>query len=554
MKRMPLHDEVAQLVVIPFSGQPLEKRSKAYKDLARLVNKQHVGGMILVNVFQGRLVKHADPLEAATIMNAMQKLAKVPLLFSGDLERGASMRLNDTTGFPHAMAFTATGDVALARQEGVITAREARAVGIQWVFYPDTDVNNNPENPIINIRSFGENPADVARFATAFIEGAHSDPKHMVLTTAKHFPGHGDTATDSHLNLATIPGDRQHLDTVELPPFKAAIAAGADAVMTAHLAVPALEKADLPATLSSVILTKLLREELGFRGIIVTDALEMGGVAKGFTVGDAAVRAIEAGADVLLMPSDPDAAIDAVVDAVESGRLTRARIEESVRRVLMAKARVGLDRQKVVNLKAIGKAISRPDALAAAQRTADRAITLVKNEAAAVPLHDPSRTLFLLMSENKAGDEGQLFSDELKKRGITANVRILSPQLTDADLSDVEQQARNADEVVAAAFVSVAAYSNNVALRGKYPELMTRLAAAGKPVVLVSLGNPYLLRNFPAVAAYIATYSTVPVSETAAVRALFGEIAIQGKLPVSIPDIAPAGTGIAIAASATQPR
>src|SRR5690348_4981105 len=241
----------------------------------------------------------------------MQQLTRVPLLVGGDFERGASMRIDGTTVFPHAMAFGAAGDPALTRYEGEVTAREARAIGVHWIYYPVADVNNNPDNPIINIRSFGENPADVATHVRAFIEGAHSDRKNYVLTTAKHFPGHGDTAVDTHVGLATIPADRERLEHLELVPFRAAIEAGVDAIMTAHIAVPAISPPDLPATLSPAILTKLLRQEMGFKGLVVTDALEMGGIAKGYNSGEAAVRALEAGADTLLMPADPEAAVKA---------------------------------------------------------------------------------------------------------------------------------------------------------------------------------------------------------------------------------------------------
>lgn len=534
---------MAQLVVVPFSGQPLAPRSKAYKDLFQLVRRAHVGGVILVNVFEGHLIQHADRLEAAALINKLQGAARIPLLFSADLERGASMRLKDTTVFPHAMAFAAGGDPASARAEGVITAREARAIGIQWIFYPVADVNSNPDNPIINIRSFGENPADVSRYVTAFIEGAHSDPRYRVLTTAKHFPGHGDAATDTHVNLVTIPATRQHLDTVELPPFRAAIQAGVDTVMTAHVALPAMEDAATPATLSPAVVTGLLRHDLGFNGIVVTDALEMGGIAKGFTVGDAAVRAVEAGVDVLLMPSDPLAAIEAVVAAVKSGRLTRQRIDASVHRILLAKARVGLDRGARVNLKAIPRLVNQPEANAVAQGIADRSITLVRNAGALVPLRDPARTLFLLLTENSKGEQGQAFAQELRTRVPNAVVRILDPALSPADLDAIVQQAQASDAVVAAAFVSVAAYSGNVALRGAYPDLLHRIT---KPVVLAALGSPYLLRAFPDVAAYLTSYSTVPPSEIAMARALLGECAIGGKLPVSIPGLAAYGDGLAL--------
>jgi beta-N-acetylhexosaminidase len=240
---MPLRDRIAQLIVIPFNGHPLNTRSREYRKFIHLVSREHVGGLILVNVAGGRITGKADPLEVASFINRMQKLARTPLLVSGDFERGASMRVDATTLFPHAMAFTAGGDPAEARAEGEITAREARAIGVQWLFFPDTDVNSNPDNPIINIRSYSENPDDVSRFATAFIEGAHSVTSARVLTTAKHFPGHGDTATDTHINLATITGDRERLEKIEWPPFRAAIAAGVDSIMTAHIAVPALDSA-----------------------------------------------------------------------------------------------------------------------------------------------------------------------------------------------------------------------------------------------------------------------------------------------------------------------
>jgi beta-N-acetylhexosaminidase len=285
MKTMTPRERIAQLIVIGFSGHPMNTRTRAYREFVHLVSQEHVGGLILVNVSNGRTVEKADPLEAASFINRMQRPAKIPLLVSADFERGASMRVDATTIFPHAMAFTASRDPKEAQIEGEITAREARALGVEWLFFPDADVNNNPDNPIINIRSYGENPDDVSAFVSAFITGAHSVAGAKVLTTAKHFPGHGDTATDTHLNLATIDADRQRLEHVEWAPFRAAIQSGTDSVMTAHIAVPALDDADLPATLSPKIVTGILREELGFKGIIVTDALEMGGIAKGFSGG-----------------------------------------------------------------------------------------------------------------------------------------------------------------------------------------------------------------------------------------------------------------------------
>jgi beta-N-acetylhexosaminidase len=256
LKSMTLQEKVAQLVFIPFHGAAPNSSSREYRRFMRLVRDVRVGGLVLVNWSNGRVIQKAEPYELAAFVNRMQRLAKVPLFVGGDFERGASMRVDGTTVFPHAMAFAATGDPSLTRYEGEVTAREARALGVQWVYYPDADVNINPDNPIINIRSFGENPEVVAAHVRAFIEGAHANPDNYVLTTAKHFPGHGDTAVDTHVNLASIPGDRDRLEKVELLPFRAAIAAGVDSIMSAHIAVPALAPADVPATLSPAIMTR----------------------------------------------------------------------------------------------------------------------------------------------------------------------------------------------------------------------------------------------------------------------------------------------------------
>ena len=355
MKNMTARDEVAQLIFIAFHGESPHIRTREYRRFVRLIHETKIGGLILNNVSNGRTIQKAQPYQVAAFVNKMQRLATVPLMVGGDFERGASMRLEGATVFPHAMAFGAAGDPSLTRYEGEVTAREARALGVQWVYYPVADVNNNPDNPIINIRSFGENPKDVAAHVKAFIEGAHADKNNFVLTTAKHFPGHGDTSVDTHMNLATIPADRDRLERLELVPFNAAIEAGVDAIMTAHIAVPALAPPDLPATLSPAILTDLLRKQLGFKGLVVTDALEMGGIAKGFSSGEACVRALEAGADTLLMPSDPDAAIRAVVAAEQSGRINRQRVQESVAKILAAKEKVGLDRKRFVEYRSAGR-------------------------------------------------------------------------------------------------------------------------------------------------------------------------------------------------------
>ncbi|HYW42165.1 MAG TPA: glycoside hydrolase family 3 N-terminal domain-containing protein [Bryobacteraceae bacterium] len=546
---MKLRDEVAQLVFIAFHGESPNSRSRDYRKFVRLIRETKVGGLILNNVSNGRVVQKAEPYAVAAFLNRLQRMAAVPLMVGGDFERGASMRVDGTTVFPHAMAFGAAGDPAFSRYEGEVTAREARALGVHWIYYPVADVNNNPDNPIINIRSFGENPQDVAAQVRAFIEGAHADKKNMVLATAKHFPGHGDTAVDSHMNLPSIPADRERLERLELVPFKAAIAAGVDSIMTAHIAVPALAPPDLPATLSPAILTDLLRKQLGFNGLVVTDALEMRGIANGFGPGEASVRALEAGADTLLMPSDPDAAIKAVISAVESGRLTRARIQASVVKILSAKEKVGLDRKRFVDLEAIADVIDSPEANEKAQEIADRAVTLVRNNSGMLPLAAPEHACYVVMAENRFTAQGQTFSLEVRKRVARAAVVTLEPSLLRQQLDEAVAGLSGCNAYAIAAFASVAANRGSVGLAGDLPHVVEALMAAGKPVALIALGNPYLLRNFPNVAAYLATFSTVPPSEIAAVKALFGEINIRGHLPVSIPELARYGEGIQLQAT-----
>jgi beta-N-acetylhexosaminidase len=544
MRPMTLRDEVAQLVFIPFNGLVPNSSSREYRKFVRLIEETQVGGLILVNQANGRITQKAEPYALAVFVNRLQAMARVPLMVSADFERGASMRVNDTTLFPHAMAFGAAGDPELARYEGEVAAREARALGIQWIFYPVADVNNNPDNPVINTRSFGEDPEKVAALVKAFIEGAHADKNNYVLTTAKHFPGHGDTAVDTHLNLATLEVNRERLEQLELVPFRAAIAAGVDSVMTAHVAVPALAPPGLPATLAPEILTGLLRDELGFKGLIVTDAMDMGGIVKTYGSGEAAVRAVEAGADVLLMPSDPDAAIRGVVAAVENGRLSRLRIQESVVRLLEAKERAGLDRRSFVNLEGISDAVNSPEANDKAQEVADRAVTLVRNAPGLVPAAAADHACFLVLAEGRYSADGQVFSEELRKRLPQAALATLDPSMSREVASEALARLPECDSYVVAAYSSFVAYRGTLNLGGELPHAVEGLLASGKPVTLIALGSPYLLRDFPGVAAYLATFSTAPTAETAAVRALFGEIPITGHMPVSIPGLAQLGDGI----------
>ncbi|MBA3441484.1 MAG: hypothetical protein H0T92_16620, partial [Pyrinomonadaceae bacterium] len=349
---MSLDEKIGQLISVGINATFLHQDSDAYRALRRQVEENHIGGITL---FRGPVY------ESVHLVNRMQQHSRRPLLISADLEAGAGMRFDDTINFPWNMAVGATGNPDYARRQGAITARESRALGIQQIFAPAVDVNNNAQNPVINVRSYGEDPQEVARFAVAFIEGAQAQG---VIATAKHFPGHGDTAVDSHRGLPIINHERARFDQIELVPFQASIKAGVGAIMPSHISVPQIdgtqikrlpaeriirpvynqegdevlvEQATIPATLSPVVIGKLLRRELGFDGMVVTDALDMSGLTIYFTQEEAAVRAVAAGADMLIKPADPGACVRGLREAVQSGKLTERRIEESTRRILAAK-------------------------------------------------------------------------------------------------------------------------------------------------------------------------------------------------------------------------
>jgi beta-N-acetylhexosaminidase len=520
MRSLSLHDKVAQLVMVQFYGDSPNTRSKQYRDYLSLVRDVRVGGMIVLNRVQNGLVKRAEPYAMAAFLNRMQRAARLPLIVGGDFERGASMRMTGTTPFPHAMAFGKANDLEATKALGRATARESRAMGVQWVFAPVADVNNNPDNPVINIRSFSENPAVAAAHVRAFIEGAHSDPANRVLVCAKHFPGHGDTAVDSHMELPTVTAERQRLDDVELVPFRAAIEAGVDSIMTAHLVVPALETEPVPATVSKSILTGLLREELKFKGLISTDAMDMQGLSRMFKSGEAAVRALEAGVDLLLIPTDARAAVNGVLKAVETGRLTQKRIDESVLKLLTAKVRVGLNKKRFVDLEAIADQLELPEDEELALSVAAKAISIQKNDGGLVPLAKPAQACYLALTGLRGSPAGRDFFDEIRQRVKSPRLFTVDPLWSEADFDQLLEQTANCETVVAASWVTAGAYRGNVALGGNYPGFMEKLLARKIPVIFISFGNPYLLNTYPNVAAYIAAYSAAPPSEITVARKL----------------------------------
>jgi beta-N-acetylhexosaminidase len=550
MKSMSLRDRVAQLIIATCYGDAPPTKSAEYQKYRHWVRDLRVGGFIVANRIDHGAIRNAEPHAMALFLNQMQKMSRTPLLIAADFERGASMRVSGGAQFPYNMAYGAGRDLDAVKYEGLATAREARAIGVHWIFAPVADVNNNPENPVINTRSFGESAEDVAQNVAAYIDGAHSDPKNRVMVTAKHFPGHGDTDTDSHLALAKVTANKERLETLEFMPFRAAIAHGVDSIMTAHLAVPSLEPDEIPATVSSKVLTGVLREELKFQNIIVTDAMDMAGVAKMFNQGEAAVRAIQAGADVLLMPLNPETVIHAVVAAIEDGRLKRARVEESVMRVLEAKVRVGIgnNKKKLVDLDEISDAIDSEADVAHAQHVSDRAVTLVRNDRDVLPLASSAQSCLVVVVERRASNSGTRMIDAFRRFSPKSQVATVDASMSAAALSAVVGDTSKCSAIVVAAFSTVAAYRGSVGLSGELTPFVAKLTEGQVPVAIVAMGNPYLLSAFPKTAAYLATFSSTPPSEMSAVKALFGEIAISGHMPVTIPGFAKLGDGIQLPA------
>jgi beta-N-acetylhexosaminidase len=487
------------------------------------------------------------------------------------------MRFDDTVNFPWNMAVGATGNPDYARRQGEITAREARALGVQQIFAPVVDVNNNAANPVINVRSYGEDPAEVARFAAAFTEGAQAAG---VIATAKHFPGHGDTAVDSHRGLPEINVSRNRLNTVEFVPFKAAVNAGVGAVMVGHIALPQIdstaikplprdlkskptdtdeageivaENATMPATMSPVM-GHILRNDLDFPGMIVTDALSMSGLTIYFTQEEAAVRALEAGADMLLKPADVDAAFRGVRDAVKSGRITEARVEESARRIMTAKYDLGLVDQRLTPIDSIDRVVGSKDVLALATEIAEHAVTLVRDEDKLVPLKNlKSDTKIFNLAVTNGDDRlwvANTFVAELDRRGVKVETIVLDDRSSDKEVQQAIAEASAADVVLASLYGRVrTGQARSVGLPEPGARALSSLIAAKKPIVGISFGNPYLLQSFPALRTYLVAYGDMPSLQQATARALLGEIDIVGRLPISLPGLYPRGTGIQLKAS-----
>lgn len=548
LARMSLDEKLGQMVMVYYWGRFTSTEDPEFRDLVREVQENHVGGIILQAKRTPTGVERSQVYPTAALSNELQSAAKIPLLVAADFENGTAMRLADGTSLPSAMAVAATSEVRDAFTMGKITAIEARAAGVNWIFAPVSDVNDNPDNPIINTRSFGEDPVHVAECVAEFVRGVQENG---AMATAKHFPGHGNVSTDSHISVPVVTGDLAEMNRVELVPFRAAISAGVGAVMSGHLIVPALEPdKKAPATLSSRILTDLLRKKMGFGGIEVTDALDMAGVTEIDSPPNVAVRAISAGIDVLLIPPNPGAAIAALKEAVNSGQLPMTRINEAVLRILNAKARLNLDRNRFVDLERLNTVFGSPKFKEQAQDIADRGITLVRDNLTILPLDtaQPKRILLVIVSGDPDPYPGVFIEQELRERAASIQTVRVDTNFIRAD-SVALPAPDTYDVAIAAVFVRVADRKGTVALPAEEISLLNHLIGAGKPTIVASLGSPYLVAQFPEAKTWLAAFGTQDVIQRAMARAIFGLTAIGGELPVTVPGVAKIGDGLRVAAN-----
>jgi beta-N-acetylhexosaminidase len=569
LRKMSLDEKIGQLISVGVNATFLNQDSAAFGALRHQVVDNHVGGIIL---FRGPVY------ESVMLTNRMQQLAKYPLLISSDLEAGSGMRFDDTVNFPWNMAVAATGNPEFARRQGEVTGREARALGVQQIYAPVVDVNNNAANPVINVRSYGEDPADVARFAAAFTEGAQ---RNGVIATAKHFPGHGDTAIDSHRGLPEINVDRGRLNAVELVPFRASVDAGVGAVMVGHIGLPQIDptavkplpknlkskptdtteageieaQGTIPATLSPVV-GAILRNDLHFSGMIVTDALSMSGLTIYFTPEEAAVRALEAGADMLLKPGDPDAALRGVREAVHAGRLNEKRIEDSARKILAAKYDLGLVKQRTTSLDEIDRLVASREIAALANEIAEHAITLVRDKDKLVPLINlkSDARIFNLAITN--GDDrlfiANAFVATLARAGRKVETLVLDDRSSDVEVQKALERAQGADVLIVSLYGRVrTGEARSVGLPEPGARVLSKLIESKAPVIGISFGNPYLLMSFPELRTYMVAYGDMPSLQQAAARAVLGQIDVTGKLPISLPGLYARGTGIQLVQNRT---
>jgi beta-N-acetylhexosaminidase len=531
---LSLRDKIAQLVVPWIPGAYAAIDEETFLRMQGWVDSLHIGGLI---------VSVGSPYDLAAKLNRLQERSQLPLLIGSDLEAGTAIRLNGGTPFPPNMGIGATGSDSAAYQLGRITALEGRAVGIHLAFAPVADVNNNPANPIINTRSFGEDPMAVGRLVAAQIRGLQ---EHGMLATAKHFPGHGDTGTDSHLSLPVINATWARLDSVELVPFRSAIQTGVASIMTAHIAMPGIDGGHMrPGTIAPNILTGILRDSLGFKGLVITDALNMGGIANEYGA-EAAVRAFVAGADLLLQPADPKAAIDAMAAAVARRQVTPERLNQSVRRVLELKRRLGLFTRRTVSLDSIPSVVGRAEFQAAARELASRSIVMVKDSTGLVHGLRRTRPLLTLVTygEEDSRSVGNALALELRTRGFGVTVFKLWPASGPASYDSAAVAIERNPMTLFVTADRPVPWRGTI---GQVPEPMKALIASTartRPTILVSLGSPYIIEDLPEVGSYLIGWRSNSITEQAVARALAGVTSITGRLPISIPPDYARGWGL----------
>ena len=567
LRRMTLAEKIGQMVSADTNAIYMSRDSEAYKKLVHHIVDNKVGTLILFR---------SDVWATAVLTNRLQQMSKIPLLVSADLEMGPGMRLDDTDWWPPNMAVAATGDPAWAKQQGSLTAAQARSMGINWLYAPVADVNNNAENPVINTRSYGEDPEAVARFVTAFVAGSQSQG---ALATVKHFPGHGDTAIDSHIGLPVVDVDRARLDRIELVPFRKAIQEGVGSVMSAHIALPRIDselappvramtqkeresaeflsqpeseatKVTLPSTLSQKVITGMLRNELRFNGLVVTDAMSMAGVSSRYDPGTAAVLAVKAGVDVVIKSPDVDAVITSLKAAVQSGEITVSRIDESVKRVLEVKARLSLNQRRTIPIDLVDQSVSNNEARIVAQEIADRSITLLRDDTRLLPLSPGARGRILHLTVTDEDDRGVMMplTNELKSRNIPVHQAIIDQRTRNTEVEEILKNAGIDKATLVLVSLAVRARSGKGALglNDAARAALSQLKSSGKPTVAFTFGSPYLLKAFDGIGTCLAAYSAFPVSQKAAARAILGEVVINGRLPVTIPEMFPKGHGLRV--------
>ena len=542
---LSLREKAAQIVWPSLFGDYVSGDSPQWRKLTDYIRKEKVGGFT---------ISVGSPIEVAAKLNAMQSMSTIPLLFGADLEAGAGFRarggyfvpnaidLGGAIVFPPEMAVGATRDTSFAYEIGRLTAIEGRALGIHIAYAPVLDVNNNPANPVINTRSYGEDPELDARLGVAFIHGLQD---HGMIATGKHFPGHGDTDVNSHLALPVVTVSRSRLDTVELVPFRAAINGGVGAIMSFHGAMPALDSSNVPGTLSPKVLTGLLRGELGFRGIIISDAMDMRGVLDLFGADEAVKRAISAGIDVLIQPLDVSQCIDAVVAGVREGRYTEARLDSSVRKVLEMKNRLGLAQHKLVDLNALRFLVGDSSNAQIARTIAEKSITLVKDSLSRIPISQKdARVLSITLARRADLSAGNTFNAELRQ--VLPNLRTEFVATEDASLNfpRLLAAADSADLTIVGSYAGQSWDAVTANAPEAFASFVQTLMQRGRKPIVIAFGNPYLLQQLPWVGTYLVAWGGFPVSQAAAARAVLGLAPISGHLPISIPPYVARGTGI----------